>query len=126
MFAKNKNVVSLSFRQKNISDEREQPHDYFGARIIAKNTEGCFEIKNEILKIFADSVKRIKDYVSNPKSGYQSIHIDIDWKETPAEIQIRSEEMDKNANDLIMQNGQHYWRKYNYSFKKSWTKSRIF
>jgi RelA/SpoT family (p)ppGpp synthetase len=74
-------------------------HDLLALRIIAPDVESCYKILGIIHKHFKPISEEINDYIAKPKSnGYRSLHTTVfsDEKEI-TEIQIRTEEMQKEA-----------------------------
>lgn len=76
----------------------EQIYDFYGIRIITKNKEDCYKV-HELLNNRWDQVpKRYKDYIQDPKlNGYQSLHDNFIVNGKVVEIQIRTEEMNNEA-----------------------------
>ena len=74
-------------------------HDLLALRIIAEDVESCYKILGIVHKHFKPISEEINDYIAKPKqNGYRSLHTTIfsdDAKIT--EIQIRTEEMQKEA-----------------------------
>lgn len=82
-------------------------HDLLALRIIAQNTESCYKILGVIHKHYQPISEEINDYIAKPKpNGYRSLHTTILLESGPndskqskkiTEIQIRTEEMSKEA-----------------------------
>jgi len=74
-------------------------HDLLALRIIAHDIESCYRILGIIHKHFKPISEEINDYIAKPKSnGYRSLHTTIFPEEGKiTEIQIRTEEMQKEA-----------------------------
>ena len=74
-------------------------HDLLALRVIAPDVESCYKILGIIHKYFKPITDEINDYIAKPKpNGYRSLHTTVfsdDGKIT--EIQIRTEEMQKEA-----------------------------
>lgn len=83
--------------------EFEHVYDLMGIRIVAENKTECYHVLGIIQENFQPVPGRFKDYISAPKSNnYQSIHTTvIGPKGTFVEIQIRTEDMDKIAENGI-------------------------
>lgn len=91
----------------------EKINDLIGIRIVCSNLNDIYDLSNLIKNDGRFRIIKEKDYIRNPKeSGYTSYHIifEYDYKvgevtiPIKAELQIRTEEMDKWANmshDLI-------------------------
>ncbi len=73
--------------------------DILAFRIIVKDIPTCYTILWIIHSKYIPIIKRIKDYISIPKSNwYQSLHTTVLWLyKTPVEIQIRTKQMDELA-----------------------------
>lgn len=103
-----KTPCRISWRPKgifSIYEKDRKADDVFGIRIIVKTREDCYTIQNEIIRFmeefkFERQASLCDDYIRKPKeTGYQSLHEAYDeryhgWR---VEIQIRSEEMDREA-----------------------------
>ena len=77
----------------------EKVHDFIALRIITNNVENCYRALGVIHKYFKPISEEINDYIAKPKNnGYRSLHTTIFSKEGKiTEIQIRTEEMQKEA-----------------------------
>lgn len=78
-------------------------YDLMGIRIIVKDVTTCYHTLGVIHEQFSPVPGRFKDYIAVPKSNnYQSIHTTIVGPEGKfVEIQIRTEEMDKIAEEGV-------------------------
>ncbi len=78
-------------------------YDLMGIRIIVKDVTTCYHTLGVIHEKFSPVPGRFKDYIAVPKSNnYQSIHTTIVGPEGKfVEIQIRTEEMDKIAEEGV-------------------------
>lgn len=74
-------------------------NDVIAFRIITKTVGDCYNILWVIHHHYIPLIKKIKDYIAVPKfNGYQSLHTTVLWLfDFPAEIQIRTKEMDEIA-----------------------------
>jgi GTP pyrophosphokinase len=74
-------------------------HDLLALRIITDNVENCYKILGVVHKHFKPISGEINDYIAKPKkNGYRSLHTTVFSKdEKITEIQIRTEEMHKEA-----------------------------
>jgi len=101
-------------------------HDLLALRIIAVDVESCYKILGIIHKHFKPISEEINDYIAHPKpNGYRSLHTTIFSGENEiTEIQIRTEEMQKEAEygicahwsykekiDLTKEGGNFEWTK---------------
>ena len=91
----------------------EKINDLIGIRIVCNNLNDIYDLSNLIKNDGRFRIIKEKDYILNPKeSGYTSYHIIFEYDYTvgeltipiKAELQIRTEEMDKwasVAHDLV-------------------------
>jgi len=77
----------------------EKIHDLLALRIITKDVGNCYKILGTIHKYFKPISEEINDYIAHPKpNGYRSLHTTIfSSGDKITEIQIRTEEMQKEA-----------------------------
>jgi GTP pyrophosphokinase len=88
--------------QKMIETKRKlsEIHDLIGARVIVDSVNECYEALAVIQNAFPLSVEGYDDYIAKPKkTGYQSIHANLNWKNVASEIQIRTWEMHRQAEE---------------------------
>lgn len=78
-------------------------YDVFAIRILVDNVSDCYAVLGLIHGHFAPISKRFKDFIAVPKSNwYQSLHTTVlgfEWYQQPVEIQIRTREMDQDAEE---------------------------
>jgi len=89
MFVKNKNFDEI--------------YDLLALRIICTTDVECYNILGIVHNLWKPVPGRFKDYIAMPKSnGYQSIHTSVFMKTQEfIEVQIRTAEMDKIAEDGV-------------------------
>ncbi len=76
--------------------------DLLGLRIITNSIENCYAIMGEIHQRYRPIPGRWRDFIANPKNnGYQSIHTTVIAGGIMYEIQIRTKEMHKIAEEGI-------------------------
>jgi len=78
-------------------------YDIVGLRIITQHVKDCYETMGIVHSLWTPIPKEFDDYIAMPKSNmYQSLHIVVIGPEgKPIEIQIRTEEMDRVAEDGV-------------------------
>ena len=72
--------------------------DLLAIRIILKDANSCYKTLGVIHQNYRPIMARFKDYIAIPKeNGYQTIHTTVFAKTDIYEIQIRTQQMDENA-----------------------------
>ena len=88
--------IYLKMQRKGISIE--EVLDLLAVRVIVKNPIDCYKVLGLIHLNFRPLISRFKDYIAIPKeNGYQTIHTTVYDKNSIIEAQIRTFDMDKNA-----------------------------
>ena len=84
-------------------EDLDQIYDIIGFRIIVNTVEECYKTLGLVHSLWTPIPGRFKDYISLPKPNmYQSLHTTVLGPEgKKVEIQIRTEYMDKIANEGI-------------------------
>ena len=86
----------LKMQRKGISIE--EVLDLLAIRVIVKKPIECYEVLGLVHLNFRPLISRFKDYIAIPKeNGYQTIHTTVYDKNSIIEVQIRTFDMDKNA-----------------------------
>lgn len=77
--------------------------DVYGFRIIVDKVDTCYRVLGVLHNLYKPIAQRFKDYIAIPKAnGYQSLHTTLFGPYgVPIEIQIRTEEMNKMAENGI-------------------------
>ncbi len=84
-------------------EQLDQIYDLIGFRVIVNTVNECYQVLGLIHSLWTPIPGRIKDYINFPKPNmYQSLHTTVlGPKGRRIEVQIRTEEMDKVANEGI-------------------------
>jgi len=92
--------------QKKLTRQRisvDQVYDLFAMRVITRSVQDCYAVLGIIHNLWRPVPGRIKDFIAMPRPNfYQSLHTSVIAEEgTPFEVQIRTEEMHKMAEEGI-------------------------
>jgi guanosine-3',5'-bis(diphosphate) 3'-pyrophosphohydrolase len=81
----------------------EQVYDLCAMRVITRSVQDCYAVLGIIHNVWRPVPGRIKDFIAMPRPNfYQSLHTSVIAEEgTPFEVQIRTEEMHKMAEEGI-------------------------
>src|SRR5690606_5814679 len=98
-----KNIYSIYKKMVNGGRSFENIYDLLAVRVIVDKIETCYQSLGIIHAHFTPIPKRFKDYIAVPKPNlYQSLHTTVLHSDgTLFEVQIRTKEMDKVAEDGI-------------------------
>src|SRR5438128_1299125 len=98
-----KRLYSISQKLKRQRIELDQVYDFVALRIITDSVKDCYAALGIIHQTWSPVPGRIKDFIAMPRpNGYQSLHTSvISDLGFPFEVQIRTEEMHRRAEEGI-------------------------
>jgi len=81
----------------------DQMYDLFAVRVVTKSVQDCYGVLGIIHNLWRPVPSRIKDFIAMPRPNfYQSLHTSVIAEDGhPFEVQIRTEEMHKMAEEGI-------------------------
>jgi GTP diphosphokinase / guanosine-3',5'-bis(diphosphate) 3'-diphosphatase len=99
-------IKRLSSIHKKLIRQRitvDQVYDMFAMRVITRSVQDCYAVLGIIHNVWRPVPGRIKDFIAMPRPNfYQSLHTSVITENgTPFEVQIRSEDMHKLAEEGI-------------------------
>src|SRR5438270_1198521 len=99
-------IKRLSSIDKKLIRQRitvDQVYDMFAMRVITHSVQDCYAVLGIIHNVWRPVPGRIKDFIAMPRPNfYQSLHTSVITENgTPFEVQIRTEEMHKLAEEGI-------------------------
>src|SRR4029453_18459409 len=98
-----KRLYSINQKLKRQRIELDQVYDFVALRIITDSIKDCYAALGIIHQTWSPVPGRIKDFIAMPRpNGYQSLHTSvISERGFPFEVQIRTEEMHRQAEEGI-------------------------
>ena len=98
-----KRLYSIHLKLRRQKIDLEQVYDFLAVRIITKSVKDCYACLGVIHHAWPPVPGRIKDFIATPRpNGYQSLHTSVmTEKGVPIEVQIRTEEMHRQAEEGI-------------------------
>jgi GTP pyrophosphokinase len=93
--------IHLKLRRQNIDLER--VYDFVALRVTTRSIKDCYAALGIIHQTWSPVPGRIKDFIAMPRpNGYQSLHTSVISEQGfPFEVQIRTEEMHRHAEEGI-------------------------
>ena len=94
---------SISQKLKRQKIEVEQVYDFIALRLVTQSVRDCYAALGIIHQTWSPVPGRIKDFIAMPRpNGYQSLHTSVISEHgTPFEVQIRTQEMHRMAEEGI-------------------------
>jgi guanosine-3',5'-bis(diphosphate) 3'-pyrophosphohydrolase len=98
-----KRLYSIQQKLKRQRVELDQVYDFVALRVITDSVKDCYAVLGIIHQTWSPVPGRIKDFIAMPRpNGYQSLHTSvISERGLPFEVQIRTEEMHRHAEEGI-------------------------
>src|SRR6266545_4535084 len=98
-----KRLFSIHQKLKRQKIELDQVYDLVALRIVTQSVKDCYGALGIIHQTWSPVPGRIKDFIAMPRpNGYQSLHTSvISERGVPFEVQIRTDEMDRRAEEGI-------------------------
>jgi GTP diphosphokinase / guanosine-3',5'-bis(diphosphate) 3'-diphosphatase len=98
-----KRLYSIWLKLKRQKIDLEQVYDFVALRIVTPSVKDCYAALGIIHQTWSPVPGRIKDFIAMPRpNGYQSLHTSvISDHGFPFEVQIRTDEMDRRAEEGI-------------------------
>src|SRR6266550_4312126 len=98
-----KRLFSIHQKLKRQKIDLDQVYDFMALRIVTHSVKDCYAALGIIHQTWSPVPGRIKDFIAMPRpNGYQSLHTSvISDRGVPFEVQIRTEEMHRHAEEGI-------------------------
>lgn len=103
LWGREKNLYSIYKKMRSKHLRLSEVMDVYGFRILVKTVDQCYRVLGAVHGLYKPVPERFKDYIAIPKAnGYQALHTTLFGPYgLPVEIQIRTYEMDKMAENGI-------------------------
>jgi GTP pyrophosphokinase len=98
-----KRLYSIHLKLKRQKIDLERVYDFVALRVITQSIKDCYAALGIIHQTWSPVPGRIKDFIAMPRpNGYQSLHTSVISEHgVPLEVQIRTEEMHRRAEEGI-------------------------
>ena len=98
-----KRLYSIHLKLKRQKIDLDQVYDFMAVRVVTSSVKDCYAALGIIHQTWSPVPGRIKDFIAMPRpNGYQSLHTSvISEKGLPFEVQVRTEEMHRRAEEGI-------------------------
>lgn len=103
VFGRQKHLYSIYRKMRQKKASFTEITDVFAFRVITEDIDACYRVMGALHRTYKPVPQRFKDYIGIPKAnGYQSLHTTLFGPfGVPLEVQIRTREMDKVANNGV-------------------------
>lgn len=103
VFGRQKHLYSIYRKMRQKRSSFAEITDVFAFRVITEDIDACYRVLGALHRTYKPVPQRFKDYIGLPKSnGYQSLHTTLFGPfGLPLEVQIRTREMDKVADNGV-------------------------
>ncbi len=103
VIGREKHLYSIYQKMKTKGLSFSEVYDVYAFRIVVKSVDMCYRVLGAVHNLYKPLPGKFKDYIAIPKSnGYQSLHTVLFGPYgVPIEVQIRTEEMDRVAEEGI-------------------------
>ena len=98
-----KRLYSIHQKLKRQNIDLERVYDFVALRVVTQSVKDCYAALGIIHQTWSPVPGRIKDFIAMPRpNGYQSLHTSVISEHgVPFEVQIRTEEMHRHAEEGI-------------------------
>jgi GTP pyrophosphokinase len=98
-----KRLYSIHLKLKRQKIDLERVYDFVALRVVTASVQDCYAALGIIHQTWSPVPGRIKDFIAMPRpNGYQSLHTSVISEHGfPFEVQIRTEEMHRHAEEGI-------------------------
>ena len=98
VYGREKHIYSLYHKMRSKQLSFKEVTDMFAIRVVVADIDKCYRALGCLHGLYKPRPNSFKDYIAIPKSnGYQSLHTVMMRGGIPIEAQVRTEEMDHNA-----------------------------
>lgn len=98
VYGREKHIYSLYHKMRSKQLSFKEVTDMFAIRVVVTDIDKCYRALGCLHGLYKPRPNSFKDYIAIPKSnGYQSLHTVMMRGGIPIEAQVRTEEMDHNA-----------------------------
>ena len=108
VYGRAKNFYRINKKMIEQNKKLSEIYDLLAFRTICNSEKECYEALSALQEQYKQIPSEFRDYIANPKPNkYQSIHLGLFFKGTPIEVQIRTWEMHRTAEDGLAAHWQY-------------------